>query len=220
MTVSCANVSSPLYLALRLFPSGYSDPIRILAAVLDRARSCPATRREKKARTAVNLKTEEHMAVNIEDIETLRCELEALPRHQPQSVSKQDAVALLAKQLGAAQRRGYSAEELAQMLSNKGIAINAATLRGYLQRSRRSRARTSGKGGGTSAVASRSAQGTQRGHTAPTGAELPASRPEPRDRESPTSPVQPATASPKPMGGEAAGATLAVKAPRSDKREF
>jgi len=145
MTVSCANVSSPLYLALRLFPSGYSDPIRILAAVLDRARSCPATRREKKAKTAVNLKTEEHMAVNIEDIETLRRELEALPRHQPQSVSKQDAVALLAKQLGAAQRRGYSAEELAQMLSNKGIAINAATLRGYLQRSRSERlAATSG----------------------------------------------------------------------------
>lgn len=49
---------------------------------------------------------------------------------QPRQVTKQEAIAMLASHLGAAKRRGYSPEELANLLSAKGIAINTATLRG------------------------------------------------------------------------------------------
>ena len=79
------------------------------------------------------------MAITIDDIEALRRRLTELPRNQPREVSKQEAVALLASELGAARRRGYSPEELAQLISEQGVAINGATLRGYLRRTRRSR---------------------------------------------------------------------------------
>jgi hypothetical protein len=79
------------------------------------------------------------MSVTIEDIEALRSILTELPRHQPKEVSKQEAIALLASELGAARRRGYTPDELARILSERGVAINAATLRGYLRRNRSSR---------------------------------------------------------------------------------
>jgi hypothetical protein len=78
------------------------------------------------------------MAITIDDIEALRRRLTELPRNQPREVSKQESIALLASELGAARRRGYSPEELARLLSEQGVAINAATLRGYLRRKRRS----------------------------------------------------------------------------------
>jgi len=79
------------------------------------------------------------MAITIDDIEALRRRLTELPRNQPREVSKQEAVILLASELGAARRRGYSPEELARLMSEQGVAINAATLRGYLRRKRRGR---------------------------------------------------------------------------------
>jgi hypothetical protein len=79
------------------------------------------------------------MAITIEDIEALRRRLAELPRNQPREVTKQEAVSLLASELGAARRRGYSPEDLAQLLSEQGVMINAATLRGYLRRKRKAR---------------------------------------------------------------------------------
>lgn len=79
------------------------------------------------------------MSVTIEDIEALRRILTDLPRHQPRQVSKQEAIALLSSELGGARRRGYTPDELARILSERGVAINAATLRGYLRRNRKSR---------------------------------------------------------------------------------
>jgi hypothetical protein len=79
------------------------------------------------------------MGITIDDIEALRRRLAELPRNQPREVSKQEAVTLLATELGAARRRGYSPEDLAQLLSEQGVMINAPTLRGYLRRNRRSR---------------------------------------------------------------------------------
>jgi hypothetical protein len=84
------------------------------------------------------------MAITIDDIEALRRKLAELPRHQAREVSKQDAIALLATELGSARRRGYSPDELAQLLSEQGVAINAATLRGYLRKNRRNRGRRAG----------------------------------------------------------------------------
>ena len=85
------------------------------------------------------------MTVTVEDIEALRRVLAELPRHQPKEVSKQEAIALLASELGTARRRGYKPDELAQILSERGVPINAATLRGYLRRNRRSRGKQEGK---------------------------------------------------------------------------
>lgn len=85
------------------------------------------------------------MGITIDDIEALRRRLAELPRNQPREVSKQEAVALLATELSVAKRRGYSPEELAQLFGEHGVAINAATLRGYLRRNRRSRKSRAGK---------------------------------------------------------------------------
>jgi hypothetical protein len=78
------------------------------------------------------------MSITLDDVEALRRVLAELPRNQPKEVSKQETVALLAAELGAAQRRGYTPDDLAQIFFERGIAINAATLRGYLRRSRKS----------------------------------------------------------------------------------
>jgi hypothetical protein len=89
------------------------------------------------------------MAITIDDVEALKRELEELPRNQPRQVTKQEAVAMLASHLGSAKRRGYSPEELAGILSARGIEINAPTLRGYLRRNRKKRGRISGTPGRT-----------------------------------------------------------------------
>jgi hypothetical protein len=81
------------------------------------------------------------MAITIDDVEALRRQLAELPRNRPREVTKQEAVTLLASELAAAKRRGYSPDDLAGLLSEKGIAINAETLRGYLRRARRSHKR-------------------------------------------------------------------------------
>ena len=88
------------------------------------------------------------MSVTIEDIEPLRRVLAELPRHQPKEVTEQEAIALLASELSTARRRGYKPNELARILSERGLAIDAATLRGYPRRNRRSRGRREGKARG------------------------------------------------------------------------
>ena len=106
------------------------------------------------------------MTVTVEDIEALRRVLAELPRHQPKEVSKQEAIALLASELGTARRRGYKPDELAQILSDRGVAINAATLRGYLRRNRWSRGKPEGKaesGRGGSKTQSPTQRGDGRG---------------------------------------------------------
>ena len=98
------------------------------------------------------------MAITIEDIEALRRKITELPRHQARQVSKQEAITLLATELGAARRRGYSPDELAQLMSEQGVAINAATLRGYLRRNRRSR---KPRGGAKAAAGAKAASPAQ-----------------------------------------------------------
>lgn len=112
------------------------------------------------------------MAITIEDIEALRRKLAELPRHQAREVSKQEAIALLATELGSARRRGYSPDELAQLLSERGVAINAATLRGYLRKNRRNRGRRAAK---PSTVGAKDASKAQpaRSESAPTPAAAP-----------------------------------------------
>ena len=129
------------------------------------------------------------MPITIDDIEALRRKLAELPRHQPREVSKQEAIALLATELGSARRRGYSPDELAQLLSEQGVAINVATLRGYLRKNRRSRGRRTDK---ASPVGAKDAAKAESGRTesAPT---LAAGLPQPTGsaRSAPTVPKEP-----------------------------
>jgi hypothetical protein len=79
------------------------------------------------------------MPVTMEELEALRRELSELPANKPKIVSKQNAVAELATELAAAQRRGYSVDDLAKLLAAKGLALTPGTLRGYLRRTRKKR---------------------------------------------------------------------------------
>ena len=79
------------------------------------------------------------MPISTDDVEALRSILASLPRNQPKQVSKQEAIASLVSELGAAQRRGYNADDLARLMSEKGIDINGPTLRNCLRRLRKKR---------------------------------------------------------------------------------
>ena len=79
------------------------------------------------------------MPFTMDDLETLRRALSELPANRPRIVSKQNAVAELVTELTAAQRRGYSVEDLAQLLASKGLSLTPGTLRGYLRRMRKKR---------------------------------------------------------------------------------
>jgi len=93
------------------------------------------------------------MSISVDDVEALRSILSSLPRHQPKQVSKQEAIASLVSELAAAQRRGYSADDLARLMSEKGIDINGPTLRNCLRRLRKKRrARDKAKPRDTSAA--------------------------------------------------------------------
>lgn len=79
------------------------------------------------------------MPVSVDDIEAVRSMLAALPPNRPKQLTKQRAIASLASELGAAQRRGYTADDLARLISEKGIAVNALALKNYLRQSRKPR---------------------------------------------------------------------------------
>lgn len=89
------------------------------------------------------------MPISVDDVEAIRTILSTLPRNEPKHVTKQEAIASLASELGAAQRRGYSAEDLARLISERGIEVNGMALKNYLRQSRKSRKRSRGKGAAT-----------------------------------------------------------------------
>jgi len=79
------------------------------------------------------------MPLTADDLEILRRELSELPTTRPRTVTKQRAIAELAPELAAAQRRGYTVEDLAQLLADRGLSMTPGTLRGYLRRNRKKR---------------------------------------------------------------------------------
>ena len=68
------------------------------------------------------------MAFSTDDLEALRRDLAQLPPARPKSVSNRDAVGALTSELAAAQRLGYSVDDLAQLLSSKGLRMTAGTI--------------------------------------------------------------------------------------------
>ena len=126
------------------------------------------------------------MAFSTDDLEALRRDLAQLPPARPKSVSNRDAVGALTSELAAAQRLGYSVDDLAQLLSSKGLRMTAGTLKGYLQQARKKkrpnkRSTTTGNpGAATAATAgSTSAPATAAGQAAPASSVPSAARPGP-----------------------------------------
>lgn len=78
------------------------------------------------------------MALTLEAVGEIAATLKALPaiENKQRQVSKQEAIRLLAKEILASQKRGYSLEQIAEVLQSKGLALSAPTLKNYLQRSR------------------------------------------------------------------------------------
>ena len=78
------------------------------------------------------------MPLTVETIEKIAAELKSLPpiENKQREVSKQEAVRLLAKEIGALQQRGYTLEQVATRLQSKGLDVNTATLKNYLRRAK------------------------------------------------------------------------------------
>lgn len=76
------------------------------------------------------------MAIQLSTIDTLRDKMKQAPEvlKENRTVSKQDAIRELKRDIEAMQRRGYSIEAIAQFLSDGGLPITTPTLKSYLQR--------------------------------------------------------------------------------------
>jgi hypothetical protein len=86
------------------------------------------------------------MGLSRDQVEQLRSTLKAVPKAPAASLdtTKQDAVKLLAREIEGLQRRGYSLEQIAEMLKGGGLVVSTPTLKSYLSRAKTTRER--GKG--------------------------------------------------------------------------
>ena len=65
-------------------------------------------------------------------IEQLQRVLESVPECSVQEVTRVQAIRMLAPQISALQSKGYSLGAIAGMLSDKGMAVSAGTLKNYV----------------------------------------------------------------------------------------
>lgn len=78
------------------------------------------------------------MKYKIDDVKKLGEKLKALPKIEvkPTEVNRQDAVKLLLPEIVSLQARGYTLNQVSEILSKDGIEISGSTLRSYLQRAK------------------------------------------------------------------------------------
>lgn len=78
------------------------------------------------------------MALTIEKIEKIAEKLRSMPavENKQRQASNQEAIKLLAKDIKGMQQRGYTLEQIADILKNNELAVAAPTLRSYLQRAK------------------------------------------------------------------------------------
>jgi hypothetical protein len=81
------------------------------------------------------------VSVKNTSVDQARNFLETLPEKTKESFSLREAVDKLREQIQAVLAKGYSYQELALMLSDKGIKISAATLKNYVPSGRRQSAK-------------------------------------------------------------------------------
>lgn len=87
------------------------------------------------------------MTIKIETIEAARKKLKELPEIEKEklSVSKQESIRKLKQEILAAQKRGYTLLQIAEILTGADIQITTPTLKSYLQRSNPTKAKTQSK---------------------------------------------------------------------------
>ena len=78
------------------------------------------------------------MTLTLEQVEKISAELKALPpvENQQRQVSRQEAVKRLAKDIAELQKRGYTLEQVAAVLQEKGLEMGVTTLKSCLRRAR------------------------------------------------------------------------------------
>lgn len=81
------------------------------------------------------------MKYTIEQIDEIAEKLRQMPpvEKRNQEVSKQEAVKVLAKEIVAMQKRGYTLEQISEALKGNGLDIATGTLKSYLQRAKPAR---------------------------------------------------------------------------------
>jgi hypothetical protein len=79
-----------------------------------------------------------------EALKAIAVKLRAMPsieKKEPEH-SKQEAVRILAKEIQAMQKRGYSLDQISETLRGVGLAVATPTLKSYLQRAKPARKST------------------------------------------------------------------------------
>ncbi|CAB3804356.1 hypothetical protein LMG28614_06016 [Paraburkholderia ultramafica] len=73
-----------------------------------------------------------------EEIAAFKAKIKALPpvAKKPKNLNKTEAVRAMASEIRFAQKIGYGLEDIASQLTEGGMAISAATLKNYLQRTK------------------------------------------------------------------------------------
>jgi methionine synthase II (cobalamin-independent) len=74
-------------------------------------------------------------------LEAIAAKLRDMPpvEKKQQEHSKQEAVRILAKEIAALQKRGYTLDQIAETLRGEGLNIATPTLKSYLQRAKPAR---------------------------------------------------------------------------------
>lgn len=87
------------------------------------------------------------MAITIEQVETIAARLRTLPpiENKKQVVSKQESIRMLTGEIAALRERGYTLDQIAELLTANQLEIGAPTLKSYLQRSQSGSKKANGK---------------------------------------------------------------------------
>ena len=78
------------------------------------------------------------MAITIEKVEAIAAKLRAMPpvENKKREISKQESIKLLTGEITAMRERGYTLEQIAELLTADQLEIGAPTLKSYLQRTK------------------------------------------------------------------------------------
>lgn len=87
------------------------------------------------------------MGITVEQVEAIAAKLRALPPADNKSrvVSKQESIKMLTGEIAELRERGYTLEQIAELLTSEKLDIGAPTLKSYLQRSKPTGKKASGK---------------------------------------------------------------------------
>ena len=170
--------------------------------------------------------------IRVADIERLQRTLENVPEHRVEEVTTVQAVRMLSSQIHAMQAKGYGLPAIAELLSDNGVVVTAATLKSYLSQAKMAgRRRSGGKTkprSGAGARAEAAAPGTAPkpavgAHAASRDAQ-PAARPVAKVAPPATMPASPATTMAVAKGtarpGDEGGTRRSAFVPKEDTRDI